>query len=69
VGLVTSAVVNVRSHPSLTGAVVGQVKPGDRLELFGTSPDGQWLQVGCPLDTSAGNRQSWVAADFVMVQP
>jgi len=69
VGLVNSAIVNVRSYPSLTGEVVGQAKEGDRLEILATSPDGQWLQVCCPLGTSEGNQPSWVAADFVTVQP
>lgn len=68
-GIVNSAVVNVRSHPSLGGEVVGQVKQGDRLEILATSPDGQWLQVCCPLGTREGTRQSWVAADLINVQP
>lgn len=68
-GLVNSPVVNVRSAPSLAGEVVGQLKQGDRLEILATSPDGQWLQVCCPLGTGQGIRPSWVAAELIEIQP
>jgi hypothetical protein len=69
VGIVNSPVVNVRSYPSLAGEVIGQAQQGDRLTILAISPDGQWLQVCCPLGTDAGTRQSWVAADLISLQP
>lgn len=68
IGIVNSDVVNVRSYPDLAGDVIGEAKQGERLEILSTSIDGQWFQVCCPLGTSAGDRQSWVAAEFVTVQ-
>lgn len=69
VGIVTSDLINIRSHPSLAGEVVGQAKQGDRLEIIITSNDGQWFQVCCPLGTAEGYQQSWVAAEFITIQP
>ncbi|MBX3014442.1 MAG: SH3 domain-containing protein [Caldilineaceae bacterium] len=68
-GLVNSEAVNVRSYPDLVGEVVGQVQKGERLEILATSADEQWLQVCCPLGTNEGNRQSWIAASFIDLQP
>ena len=68
IGIVNSDVVNVRSYPDLAGDVIGEAKQGERLEILSTSTDGQWHQVCCPLGTSVGDRQSWVAAEFVTIQ-
>lgn len=67
IGIVNSDVVNVRGYPDLAGDVIGQAKQGERLEILATSTDGQWLQVCCPLGTNEGDRQSWVAAEFVTI--
>lgn len=67
-GIVNSDVINVRSYPDLAGEVVAQARQGDRLEILTTSIDGKWLQVCCPLGTNEGDRQSWVAAEFVTIQ-
>lgn len=69
VGIVNSDVINVRSHPDIAGDVVAQARQGERLEILATSTDGQWLQVCCPLGTRVGDQQSWVAAEFVTIQP
>lgn len=64
-GVVNSDLVNLRNYPSLAGEVVGQAREGEQVTILETSNDGLWLQVCCPLGTSAGNQQSWLAAEFV----
>lgn len=66
-GIVNSDMINVRSYPDLAGDIVAQAREGERLEILATSTDGKWLQVCCPLGTTEGNRQSWVAAEFVTI--
>lgn len=69
IGIVNGDMVNVRSYPDLASDVVGQAQQGAQLEILATSSDGKWLQVCCPLGTRSGDRQSWIAAEFVTVQP
>lgn len=68
-GIVNSDMINVRSYPDLAGEVVAQVREGERLEILATSTDGEWLRVCCPLGTNEGDRQSWIAAEFVTLDP
>lgn len=64
-GVVNSDLVNLRSYPSLAGDVVGQAREGEQVTILDTSNDGLWLQVCCPLGTSANNQQSWIAVEFI----
>ncbi|MCE7984463.1 MAG: SH3 domain-containing protein [Caldilinea sp. CFX5] len=66
-GVVNSDLVNLRSYPSLAGDVVGQAREGDRVTILAASNDGGWLQICCPLGTSAGGPQSWIAVEFITV--
>jgi hypothetical protein len=64
-GVVNSDLVNLRSYPSLAGDVVGQAREGDQVMILAASNDGGWLQICCPLGTSAGEPQSWIAVEFI----
>lgn len=47
---VSTSVLNVRNEPSLSGAVVTQVKKGDRLALL--APGDEWMHVRLPDGTT-----------------
>jgi len=64
-GVVNSDLVNLRSYPSLAGEVVGQAREGQAVTIMATSNDGRWLQICCPLGTSSGGPQSWIAVEFI----
>lgn len=64
-GVVNSDLVNLRSYPSLAGEVVGQAREGAQVTILATSNDGEWVQICCPLGTSSGGPQSWIAAEFI----
>lgn len=64
-GVVNSDLVNLRSYPSLAGDVVGQAREGEQVTILAASNDGHWLQICCPLGTSAGGQQSWIAVEFI----
>lgn len=68
-GVVSSDVVNLRSYPALVGEIVGQAKIGDRFQIVAVSNDGLWVRVCCPLGTSEATRQSWVATEFMLIEP
>ncbi len=41
----TEGLVNMRSEPSLDGALIGQVPAGEILTIIGTNPTGDWYHV------------------------
>lgn len=55
---VTASRLNVRSGPSTTTRVIGQVKAGDKLTLVRRNSDGSWVQAQSPL-------QGWVSARYI----
>jgi len=55
--------VNVRSGPSTAYAVVGQAQEGDRLEIIGKNPAGDWWQVCC-----VSGQQVWITSQLVFVE-
>ena len=61
-GTVTSeGRLNVRSRPSIDGAIVVKLGPGTRIAVSGRNGAGDWLQV----QTDEG--QGWVTAEFVQL--
>ncbi len=50
--------VNVRSGPGRSFAVLGQVRPGDALDVTGRASDGGWLQV------NFNGQTGWVSANL-----
>lgn len=68
-GTVNSDVVNLRSYPSLAGELVGHAKQGEQFQIMAISNDGQWVRVCCPLGSSETTRQSWVAMEFIALEP
>lgn len=54
-------VVNCRSGPGTSYAVVGELRPGRQAEIVGKSPDLSWWYVRNPSDPSI---LCWLAADF-----
>lgn len=68
-GIVNSDLVNLRSYPSLAGDIVGQAREGEQVMILAASNDGQWLQICCPLGTSTGGPQSWIALEFITLAP
>ena len=55
-------ILNLRATPSLTGTVVGTVKPNDTLTADGRSSDGLWLRV----QRDAG--AAWIYASLITVK-
>lgn len=56
---------NVRSEPSLSGAIIAKANDGEVLAVIGVSEDGEWYQVTGGSDP-AGN-EGWVSASVVNV--
>ncbi|MCA0457359.1 MAG: SH3 domain-containing protein [Chloroflexi bacterium] len=50
--------VNVRSGPGRSFAVLGQVRPGDALDVTGRGSDGAWVQV------NFNGQSGWVSANL-----
>ena len=59
-GTVSVVRLNVRSDPSMTGAIVGRLDQNDSVTITGVSDDGDWLQV-----QSEDVAEGWVFADYV----
>ncbi|MEZ4619486.1 MAG: DUF3048 domain-containing protein [Caldilineaceae bacterium] len=62
--VVAAALVNVRSAPSVAGELLTQITEGMDVQLLGTSRDGAWTQICCPLGTSA-EREAWVSTELL----
>jgi SH3-like domain-containing protein len=52
---------NIRSTPSTSGAVLGQLRATDPVELLARTSDGSWLRVSAPAATG------WVSATLLSV--
>jgi uncharacterized protein YraI len=63
VGTVTADLLNIRSEPSTSGAIVDTANNGERFAIVGRSQDGVWLQVA-----ENGKLLGWAAAEFLQVQ-
>jgi uncharacterized protein YraI len=63
VGTVTADLLNIRSEPSTSGAIVDTANNGERFTIVGRSQDGVWLQVA-----ENGKLLGWAAAEFLQVQ-
>ena len=55
--IVNPKLINIRSGPGLTYAVIGSLKKGDRVNILATSDD--WLQI------NVGNEKGWIASWLV----
>ena len=55
--------INVRSEPSLDGAILGGLYLGETAEVLARSDDGDWWQIEY---ASAPGQPAWVAAEFVI---
>lgn len=55
--------VNVRNGPGQTFDVLGQVLQGERLDIVGRDPAGQWWQICC-----FAGQPGWLAAEVVSVE-
>lgn len=66
--IVTGAVVNVRSAPSVAGELLTQISQNQELRILATSEDNAWYRVCCPLGTVI-ERETWVSADLVRLLP
>ncbi len=63
VGRVTTDQLNIRSEPSIDGAVLRTVTTGATFGVVGESDDGQWLQL-----SEDGSPIGWAAAEFMTVE-
>ncbi|MDH7487606.1 MAG: SH3 domain-containing protein [Anaerolineae bacterium] len=61
--VVTSDRVNVRSGPGTSYPRVGQVTQGQRLDIVGKNPAGDWWQVCC-----VNGQQVWITGNLVQAQ-
>lgn len=63
IGVVNADLLNIRSDPSTSGAIVGTATNGQRFKIVGRNQDGSWLQI-------AENEKllGWAAAQFLDVQ-
>ena len=59
-GTVSVVRLNVRSTPSMSGAILGRLNQNDTVTVAAVSDDGAWLQVQAP-----GIDEGWVFADYV----
>jgi len=64
--IIDTAIVNVRSAPSVAGELLTQLRKDQEVEIMGTSNDEQWYKICCPLGTNAV-RETWVSAAFVQI--
>jgi uncharacterized protein YgiM (DUF1202 family) len=55
--------INVRSEPSLEGAVLGGFYLGETADVLAISEDGEWWQIEY---ANAPDQPAWVAAEFVV---
>lgn len=62
-GAVSVVRLNVRSAPSMNGAVVGSLVQNSTVTILGASDDGDWLNVQADGVASSG----WVFADYVAI--
>ena len=62
VGLVTVPRLNVRSGPGLSYAIVSWVGRGQQVQIFGRTPDSQWLKVAV-----GPQIKGWVYAPYVSI--
>lgn len=72
VAVVTQGSQNLRSGPGQGYPVVGQVRPGDRLQVTGRNTDGSWLRV-CLVDEngscrSGADQGGWLFSRLVEVR-
>jgi hypothetical protein len=61
--VVTSDKVNVRNGPGTAYQRVGQVTQGQRLDIVGKNPAGDWWQVCC-----VNGQQVWITGSLVQAQ-
>lgn len=57
-GRVNASLLNVRSEPSTSGAIIGHTRRGERVTILGES--GQWLRV-----RTGGGETGWVSSQHV----
>ncbi len=55
---------NLRAAPDLQAAVLGQVNAGERVDVFGRSPDGLWLRI-----SNARVQTGWVHQTLLTLEP
>ncbi len=53
--------VRIRSAPSTSAAIAGQLKKGDTAQVVGRSAASDWLQIVMPANANA---RGWISADF-----
>jgi uncharacterized protein YraI len=61
VTLASGQVVNLRQGPGTNYPVVGQLAPGQRVDVTGKNPEGTWWEV------NANGRKAWVIGQLVTV--
>jgi uncharacterized protein YgiM (DUF1202 family) len=61
--VVSNPRVNVRTGPGSTFDVLGQVLQGERLEIVGRDPEGQWWQICC-----FQGQTGWLADEVVRAE-
>jgi len=61
-GIVSAAVVNIRTGPGTNYPVIGQVTDRTKVTVVGRSEQSNWLHLCC-LDTSV--HEGWISAEFV----
>jgi len=59
-GKVQGDTVNVRAKPGTSAAIVGKLRLGDEVEVWGSTPAGDWYCVD-------GEPPGWVSAKWVTV--
>jgi len=55
-------VPNVRSAPNTNNTPVGNLQPGQQVQVLGRSPDNAWYQI-----VWNGNQKAWVASDLLNI--